>query len=127
VKTGWTAVMVAAGLLGCGAQELQPARGSHDAGQAQADAPGRDPGDAGCPLEGLVDCPEVDCDDNVTFIPPLCVDGAWSCPVYSPPCPVSICDRRLVPYGCTCDATTAAIVCAQDAGAFDAETDARAD
>jgi hypothetical protein len=58
-------VLVTMGLLGCGAQQLQPTGGS--------------PNDAGCPPMGKMSCPPLGCSDVSGT--PECVDGVWSCPV----------------------------------------------
>jgi len=80
-------VMVAVGLLGCGAQELPG--GSHDAGREVGrpviDATGRNLDDAGCPPEGKIACLPVGCSD--VFPTPACIHGVWSCPALAE-CPV---------------------------------------
>ena len=92
MKINLALVLGGLGLLGCGAQQLQPGAGSKDAGRRAIDATERNLDDAGCPPEGKIACLPVGCSD--VFPTPACIHGVWSCPALAVgiSCPVDASD-----------------------------------
>jgi hypothetical protein len=110
--------MLTVGLLGCGAQELQPAGGTPDAGRdlgrPAIDATERNLDDAGCPPEGKITCQPLDCSGVVPE--PECTRGAWSCETLTFADPNITCPCGPVPSACSCDPSSGVTVCPNDGG-----------
>jgi hypothetical protein len=114
-------VVVTVGLFGCGAQELQPAGGAHDAGldlsRPVIDATARNLDDAGCPPEGKIACLPLYCGGPIPE--PQCIRGGWSCESLALAEPLT-CACGPLPFGCTCDSSSGVISCPD--GGLDAGT-----
>ena len=105
-------VVLAVGLGGCEAQQLQTGDPSRDGGATDLAVSGDD---GGCPAEALGSCPSSDCNDTIS---PVCIDGVWTCPTnpdLSIDCPKRLCGGAL-PFGCSCDPASGEIICGYDAG-----------